>query len=88
LPSPATLREKVFKALVEVLRSLGGNVTRVEQSEEPHWKILRNLLGECRELVSGITFRVRRLLLIRQGRYSLKSYVDHTALNYHIFQEA
>ena len=55
-PSPATLREKAFKALVEVLRSLGGNVTRVEQPEEPRWKILRSLLSECIELVSGVSW--------------------------------
>ncbi|KAF8329613.1 hypothetical protein F5887DRAFT_116131 [Amanita rubescens] len=54
LPSPATLREKAFKALVGVLRSLGGNVTRIEQPEEPRWKILRSLLNECIELVSDI----------------------------------
>jgi hypothetical protein len=53
LPSPASLREKAFKALVEVLRSLGGNVTRVEQPEEPRLMILRSLLSECIELVFG-----------------------------------
>jgi hypothetical protein len=47
---------EAFKALVEVLRSLGGNVTRVEQPEEPRWKILRGLLGECIELVSGMSW--------------------------------
>jgi len=56
LPSPATLREKAFKALVEVLRSLGGSVPRVEQPEEPRWKILRSLLSECIELVSGMSW--------------------------------
>ena len=56
LPSPVTLREKAFKALIEVLRSLGGNVTRVEQPGEPRWKILRSLLSECIELVSGMSW--------------------------------
>jgi hypothetical protein len=46
LPSPATLREKAFKALVEVLPSLGGNLTRVEQPEEPRRKTWRSLLGK------------------------------------------
>jgi serine/threonine-protein kinase ATR len=54
LPSPTTLREQAFKALVAFLRSLGGSITRPAQQEEPRWKVLRILLAECTELVFGV----------------------------------
>ena len=56
IPSPTTLRELAFKALVAVLRSLGGSITRFCQPEEPRWKVLRILLTECTELVSGVSW--------------------------------
>ncbi|KAF8638618.1 hypothetical protein AX17_002159 [Amanita inopinata Kibby_2008] len=51
LPSPRTLREKCFQALVGVLRCLGGKIARSGLSKEPRWRYLRSILIECEELI-------------------------------------
>ena len=53
IPSPNTLRGSTFRALVEVLRCLGGTIVAAGQSDEPRWKRLRDILNECIDIIDG-----------------------------------
>jgi serine/threonine-protein kinase ATR len=53
LLTPSELRAIVFQGVVSLLRCLGNGVTTPNDSEEPTWKILRTIVGECIDALNG-----------------------------------
>jgi serine/threonine-protein kinase ATR len=73
IPTPSDLRHKAFQAAVGILRWLGSNVASVGGSEEPTWRILRNILVECLEVSHGmqVCFNYSAAALQYLARYAV-----------------
>lgn len=53
MPTPEYLRGYALEVIVELLRQLGGSVTTVKKSDTPTWKVLKDILGDCLQVVQG-----------------------------------
>jgi serine/threonine-protein kinase ATR len=54
IPTPLQLRQKTVQVAVSVLRCLGSNVVVAGGSDEHTWKMLRNIVTQCLEVINGM----------------------------------
>jgi serine/threonine-protein kinase ATR len=53
IPTPLDLRQRAVQTAVGILRCMGNNITAVGGTDEPTWKILRDILTDSLEVSHG-----------------------------------